>query len=276
MSPQAPQITCTARLSPAGLAFLRADPLAHELLLGLWAQRSLAHARGWWVLCCNQEVVGVARFDPPISLIFSTMPPWAARALGQELAPFALAAEDVHAPAQLETTLNQVLGLGPEPKRSQVLGLFSSPRAQSSAGVLARVDESVGPWVDEAVRACLVERTGTSKPPAIAYWTQNGEGYLWRDPQGEAVALVIRNRVHDWGACLGLVYTVPEHRRRGYAKAMLSGVCAHLFEEGHTAVFLQLGADQASTKALYAGLGFELVQELVSWNRADGQGQGTA
>lgn len=264
------RIVCTRRLDPVGLAYLRARPVAHELLLGLWEQAKVAHARAWWVVCSGQAVEGVARFDPPTSLIFSAMPPGAAQVLADELRPFVPAVAAVHAPAALAPILATHLNLSKEPQRSQVLSLEAPPSQVSGYGELKVVGLEERPRLRNLVEACVLEFSGAKgHPSTISYWSQCEHCYFFRDEQQHLVALAIQNRRHAWGACLGLVYTLPQHRQRGHAKAMLTRLCSTLFRQGHGPVFLHLRAQQAPAQALYRALGFESVQTLVSWGKVD-------
>lgn len=263
MSDASQSLTRSGTLSALALAYLRESPVAHELLLGLWEQKPSPHACAWWVLSSNGRVLGVASFRPPTSLIFSRMSIDAARVLAGALRPFAEAVKAVHAPRELELLCGHILGLT-APERSYVLKLAQVTKGETYRGSLLCASELHRPWVRGMIRACLKERRQSGAASlSLDYWVACKAIYLWRDASGELVALALQNRRHPWGTCLGLIYTKPEHRRRGYAKEMVRQVCARLFRQGHSLVFLH--ADPGPRLQLYRDLGFEAVQELVSW-----------
>lgn len=252
-------------LDAAALAYLQQRPLAHELLLGLWEQQPLGHASAWWTVRSGSAVLGLASFRPPTSLIFSKMSDEALRALAVALQPFARGVQAIHAPIEARTLLGELLISG-APEQSEVLALTRAPDAGPGGGELLLVSEGERSWVRSQLQACLHEISPRPlQPSTVSYWAQCDMIYLWRNAAGESVALTCQNRRHDWGSCLGLIYTLPEHRQRGYAKAMISRVCAHLFEQGHPAVFLHVQSKEVAARSLYRALGFEVVQGLASW-----------
>lgn len=259
-------IARSGTLSAAALGYLQQNPLAHELLLGLWEEQPVGHGNAWWVLSQGECVLGVVSFRPPRSIIFSNMSPGAASFLAAAIKRFAPAAYAVHAPAGLTNVLSERLTLGPIERRTQILALWVPPPVRPGDGQLLRVGQTQRGWARQQIQACLVERTGQPVPVStMKYWERCDTVYRWRNRSGQAVAMVIQNRCHVWGSCLGLVYTLPEHRRSGYAKAMISALCTSLFEQGKVAVFLHADSKDPRASALYAELGFAPVQTLVTW-----------
>lgn len=78
--------------------------------------------------------------------------------------------------------------------------------------------------------------------------------FLWRDGRGETVCMTCR---HDGApfSRLALVYTLPEHRRRGYAANLVHGVTQTILADGLTPI-LYADADYAASNACYRKLGF--------------------
>ncbi|XP_037638309.1 glycine-N-acyltransferase-like protein 3 isoform X2 [Sebastes umbrosus] len=71
------------------------------------------------------------------------------------------------------------------------------------------------------------------------------------DDQGQPVSWVL---VYDYCA-LGLLYTLPEHRGRGYAKVLVSTLAKRLFAEGHP-VFCFIEEENEVSYRLFKNLGF--------------------
>lgn len=57
-------------------------------------------------------------------------------------------------------------------------------------------------------------------------------------------------------ALFGAVEVEPRHRRRGLASALMGALARRAYEEGATAAYLQVEADNAGARALYDRLGF--------------------
>jgi ribosomal protein S18 acetylase RimI-like enzyme len=57
-------------------------------------------------------------------------------------------------------------------------------------------------------------------------------------------------------ALFGAVEVIPSHRRRGLASAVMGALARRAAEEGATAAYLQVEADNAGARALYDRLGF--------------------
>lgn len=256
-------------LSAAALGYLKQSPLEHELLLGLWEGQPQTHSRAWWVLSEGERVLGVASFRPPISLIFSKMSNVAASLMGGALKAFAPAVRALHAPAELADALTQALELSATRRCRLVLVLSRAPSPFSGSGELSRARVQDRPWIERQIQVCLQEHTGApARTMAMQYWLDCDDVFLWRNRAQVPVAMAIQNRRHAWGSCLGLVYTLPEHRRRGHAKAMISTLSADLLARGHAAVFLHASQNDDRATALYTGIGFSPVQALVSWDLA--------
>lgn len=86
--------------------------------------------------------------------------------------------------------------------------------------------------------------------------------FLWRDERGETVCMTCR---HDGApfSRLTLVYTLPEHRRRGYAANLVHGVTQTILADGLTPI-LYADADYVASNACYRKLGFDEVGRLCT------------
>ena len=65
---------------------------------------------------------------------------------------------------------------------------------------------------------------------------------------------------------IGLVYTVPEHRRRGYAAALVAAAVREQLAEGKQRLFLTTDAANPTSNAIYARLGFQPVSDAYRFD----------
>ncbi|MEW2162461.1 GNAT family N-acetyltransferase [Streptomyces sp. NPDC007084] len=74
--------------------------------------------------------------------------------------------------------------------------------------------------------------------------------------RGEPPAAIGRCVVDGRWAGFAAVEVAPEHRRRGLATAVMTALADRALTEGASAAWLQVEADNAPARAMYAGLGF--------------------
>jgi hypothetical protein len=93
--------------------------------------------------------------------------------------------------------------------------------------------------------------------PGAGFWLWEGDagpvslaGYGGRTPSG------IR---------IGPVYTPPEHRRRGYATALVAALSAWLLERGHRACFLYTDLSNPTSNRIYGDIGYERVGDSMEY-----------
>jgi hypothetical protein len=97
----------------------------------------------------------------------------------------------------------------------------------------------------------LVDRRLASTPPTA---------FIWDDDGPRSMAMVGRPTPN--GICISGVYTPPEHRSRGYARASVGAVSAKMLAEGRQFCFLFADADYATSNFVYQSLGYEPVTEV--------------
>ncbi|MCX4447031.1 MULTISPECIES: GNAT family N-acetyltransferase [unclassified Streptomyces] len=102
------------------------------------------------------------------------------------------------------------------------------------------------------------QRVGTPGPevssvlhsgPSVWFATVPGEA-------GEAPAAIGRCVVDGRWAGFMAVEVAPEHRRRGLATAVMTALARQAMDEGASAAWLQVEADNEGARALYDGMGF--------------------
>lgn len=86
--------------------------------------------------------------------------------------------------------------------------------------------------------------------------------YLWKDGEGKIVATTSKGKIGKFGKIAG-VYTLPQHRRRGYAINLVSEVTKLLLAEGLVPTLYTDGGYTASNDC-YKKIGYVQVGRLVT------------
>ena len=98
---------------------------------------------------------------------------------------------------------------------------------------------------------------------------RDGSMWLWRvDDEPVACAAAVGRTPH--GIRVNAVYTPPEHRRCGYASALVGALTRELLEGGRDFVFLYADARNPTANAIYQRIGYRQIGEageLVLENR---------
>ncbi|QIY73249.1 GNAT family N-acetyltransferase [Streptomyces sp. RLB1-33] len=120
---------------------------------------------------------------------------------------------------------------------------------EASGVVLARVaDEAwLGRYQRKGVSEVALHVLGSG--PSVWFATVPG-------PEGEPPAAIGRCVVDGRWAGFAAVEVDPAQRRRGLATAVMAALARRALDEGASAAWLQVEADNSGARALYAGMGF--------------------
>jgi predicted GNAT family acetyltransferase len=107
--------------------------------------------------------------------------------------------------------------------------------------------------------------TGAHASASRAFDARLAAGFLtiWRDGRGTPVALAGTSLEVDGVRRIGPVYTVEQHRRRGYGAAVTAVACRRALEAGTSELLLYADVANATSNTLYRRLGFEPVEDRV-------------
>jgi ribosomal protein S18 acetylase RimI-like enzyme len=83
-----------------------------------------------------------------------------------------------------------------------------------------------------------------------------GELFVWEDAELGPVAFAGGFLIPPGGARIAPVYTPPPLRGRGYARALVAGLCRELQSRGARSVYLFTDARNPTSNALYRSIGF--------------------
>jgi predicted GNAT family acetyltransferase len=88
--------------------------------------------------------------------------------------------------------------------------------------------------------------------------------FFWKD-RGRPVSMSAWTGPTAHGVRIGMVYTPPEHRNRGYASASVAELAHRLLTSGRT--FITLNADLANPapNSIYQKIGFQLIDEIQEY-----------
>ncbi|NJM71317.1 MAG: GNAT family N-acetyltransferase [Scytonema sp. RU_4_4] len=119
------------------------------------------------------------------------------------------------------------------------------------------------PWFE----AFALEALGIVEPgvePTVERHLQRGSAYIWEDKTPVSMACHIR--VTPNGAAVSLVYTPPEHRRKGYASACVAALSQTLLNQGHRYCFLFTDLANPTSNHIYQAIGYQPVGDLFEYS----------
>jgi GNAT superfamily N-acetyltransferase len=99
----------------------------------------------------------------------------------------------------------------------------------------------------------------------MGYMIEDGNLFVWRNDDGEIVATANREDVGKFGK-VSSVYTLPQHRRRGYAINLVKGITELLVNDGLIPALYTDGEYSASNEC-YKKIGYQQVGMLVIVNK---------
>lgn len=108
-------------------------------------------------------------------------------------------------------------------------------------------------------------RSGSDAGAAVDRHLANGTLWLWEDG-GRAVSMAAGRVTTPNGARIGLVYTPPALRRRGYAGACVAALSARLLAEGRRFCFLYTDLANPTSNAIYQRIGYRPVCDVDEYS----------
>ena len=93
--------------------------------------------------------------------------------------------------------------------------------------------------------------------------------WFWED-EDEPVSMSSYGGRTPNGIRIGMVYTSPDRRRRGYATSLVAEQSRWLLERGHRFCFLITDLSNPTSNSIYAAIGYRRVCESVEYRFLDG------
>lgn len=106
--------------------------------------------------------------------------------------------------------------------------------------------------VDEVVSGPRRVATAESQISQI----ESGNVFFWEDA-GKIVAVTVANRPQIKGICLSGVYTLPEERKKGYARALVAEVSKELLRRGYELTNLFTDLSNPTSNKIYQEVGYQ-------------------
>jgi len=264
-----------AAIARAG-EYLASDPVRLNVIWSVMKQGADGGFPGrFWLLETDRDVAGIVMETPPGYLAgVAPMGRGSVDAMaaaifeeGHRLSGVAGEAAASSAFAGIWSDLAKTAAFPEDAQRLYVLG--DLVLHQSVPGILRRARHSereliIGYWTAFQAETGL-PRSDTS--PAVASGLSTGRIFVWDD---DGVRCVARATEPLGGISrIGLVFTPPRWRRRGYAAACVGALSAWLRNEeaANAVLYAQLG--NPTSNAVYRRLGFNAVSEHLSYRFGD-------
>ncbi|HTE46482.1 MAG TPA: GNAT family N-acetyltransferase [Gemmatimonadaceae bacterium] len=138
------------------------------------------------------------------------------------------------------------------------------PRTVEGGHRLARAEDRgfLAAWVQQLSLEALHESVTLESAAARADdHVERGSMYVW-EVAGSAVSAAAAVAPTPHGIRVNNVYTPPEHRRRGYASALVATLTQSLLDSGRMFVFLHTDLANATSNDLYVRIGYRPVADM--------------
>ena len=255
-------------------SWLLAGEVENNVVLGIALARRGRQEPGVWfaTLGRGRELVGCALRTPPRGVLLTRAPRDALAGLLEALGPEAAALPSVLGPepvaGELAALWSAAFG---RPTRVRVRQRLYELRAVAelgsrAQGALRRAGSADLELVRSWVGAFLAEATPSdpAAPDALARERlRAGSLYLWED--GEPVAMAGSTGSTPNGVRVGLVYTPPALRGRGYGTACVAALSDRLLAEGRRYCCLYADLANPVSNAIYRRIGYRPISDAAEY-----------
>ncbi|NUM52648.1 MAG: GNAT family N-acetyltransferase [Candidatus Hydrogenedentes bacterium] len=259
--------------------FLLRNEAENNVMLGVLRRRLAALRNGvqldvepplLCIIANGGDVVGAAIQTPPYGLNLTQLCPDASDALVEALSSRSVMLNGVHGPSELAAsfasvwttrhgltiTLHKPLFL----YKLNTLLPFALPPGTAELATPKEADLLLA-WelaLDEEL-GLIVRIDKTDLLDKVAA----GTIFVWRTDV--AVATAGFRAASDTAARVVGVYVPPEHRRSGYATALVGAISEHLLQRGYRDIFLFTDAEDVGPNIVYTRLGYERMGEFTDF-----------
>lgn len=221
----------------------------------------------------GEDIVAVAIITPPRNLLLSKIQDFAAvEAIAQNLHSTQDLLPGVNAPnaeAKAFAEAWQIL-TGQSYQLKMALRAFQLQQVQviPKAGgyfrhAISGDREILIRWFEAFVQEAL-GIVATNTEGAVERHLQRGTAYIWEDETPVAIACHVG--ITPNGAGVSMVYTPPEHRRKGYASACVATLSQSLLNQGYKYCFLFTDLANPTSNHIYQALGYQPVGDLHDYS----------
>ncbi|MBW4611192.1 MAG: GNAT family N-acetyltransferase [Hassallia sp. WJT32-NPBG1] len=140
-------------------------------------------------------------------------------------------------------------------------------KISSSVGQLRQATERDRQLLIDWFEAFVVQALGiaaTNTERAVERHLQRGTAYLWEDET--PVSMACNVGITPNGAAISVVYTPPEHRRKGYGSSCVAALSQILLSRGHKYCFLFTDLANPTSNHIYQAIGYQSVGDLYDYS----------
>lgn len=134
-------------------------------------------------------------------------------------------------------------------------------------GTFRMADRRDIPTVANWLQAFTLEALGKSEDPNLERaesFVTSGKVFIWERDKA-IVSMAMQSRPIAHSVSVSGVYTPPEHRRQGYAGALVARLSQHLLDEGYRFVNLFTDLDNPTSNKIYQEVGYYPVCDYRSY-----------
>lgn len=140
-------------------------------------------------------------------------------------------------------------------------------KISSSVGELRQGTQRDRELLIDWFEAFVVEALGiaaTNTERTVERHLQQGTAYLWEDETPVSIACNVGITLN--GAVISVVYTPPEHRRKGYGSSCVAALSEILLSRGHKYCFLFTDLANPTSNHIYQAIGYQSVGDLYDYS----------
>lgn len=139
---------------------------------------------------------------------------------------------------------------------------LNTPRGSARPATIDDVTLA-GEWIEAFSKEASIH-TENAPRLAAARIKQNSL-YLWH-VGGECVSMAAWSGETPHGRRVGYVYTPKNHRRRGYASALVAYLSQQILDDGCKLCFLYTDLANPTSNSIYQNIGYRPVCDVMDWN----------
>lgn len=119
-------------------------------------------------------------------------------------------------------------------------------------------------WTKAFQVDCFGDEEATEETRMLEDKIKSGALYIWEDG-GKPVSMTARVRPTPNGECVNLVYTPPEHRKKGYATGLVAEVSREILRRGKKFCTLFTDLSNPTSNSIYQKIGYKPVADVCDY-----------
>jgi uncharacterized protein len=254
--------------SAAAMEILLRDEAANNLIIGLLARLTYPADAMLCTVADGDQVVAAGLMTPGRPMALSEAPAQAIQALVEELAKEGVSLPGVigknHVADEFAVRWTRRMKLKTRP--AMTLGVHQLDRVTWPTRAPGRFRQATPQDVDvtadliDAFAKAIHEPMAQDPHDKAREGIEQGRIYLWED-DGRVVSIAAWNRRLMSGIAIGLVYTPPDLRGRGYASNCVASLSQHMLDSGWKFCCLFTDLANPTSNKIYRDMGYRMICE---------------